>query len=199
MASHDDSHFDTPQPEKETPKCPARKTHLHTTGSRSQGARRDRLSGTQITNAMGLPTRTVDDVSNGRNGWGEIIANHEAFRKYRTDAKHKMQAASIKLSEKALRQSKTSATRPARHRRRGLRDTAQWERLDAGEPRRTMSYTRQEIEKAWMRWLLRCLRRCSRLRNKLTSLPGPAKQSRSLRSRGTVISGWRDWKVAVLQ
>jgi hypothetical protein len=35
---------------------------------------------------------------------GEIIANNEAFRKYRSDAKRKMQAASIKLSEKALQQ-----------------------------------------------------------------------------------------------
>ena len=58
--------------------------------------------GTQIADAMGLPVRTVDDIINGRNGWGEIIANNEAFRKYRTDAKRKMQAASIKLSQKGV-------------------------------------------------------------------------------------------------
>lgn len=56
--------------------------------------------GTQIANAMGLPTPTVDDIVNGRNGWGVIIANKEAFRQFRTDAKRKMQAASIKLSER---------------------------------------------------------------------------------------------------
>jgi hypothetical protein len=30
--------------------------------------------------ATGLATRTVDDIINGRNGWGEIIANDNALR-----------------------------------------------------------------------------------------------------------------------
>ena len=84
---------------------------------------------------MGLPTRTVDDISNGRNGWGEIIASNEAFRKYRTDAKRKMQAASLKLSEKALQQIENridKASAPQAAMVYGiLRDK---ERLDAGEP-----------------------------------------------------------------
>ena len=103
--------------------------------------------GTQIANAMGLPTRTVDDIINGRNGWGEIIANNEAFRKYRSDAKRKMQAASITLSQKALQQidkklDKASAPQAAMV--YGiLRDK---ERLDAGEPTEiTVSYTRDEV------------------------------------------------------
>jgi hypothetical protein len=56
--------------------------------------------GTQIAEATGLPVRTVDDIINGRNGWGEIIANDQAFKQYRSDAKRKMQAASINLSQK---------------------------------------------------------------------------------------------------
>lgn len=31
--------------------------------------------GSQIADANGLPARTVEDIINGRNGWGEIIAN----------------------------------------------------------------------------------------------------------------------------
>ena len=33
--------------------------------------------GSQIADATGLPTRTVDDIINGRNGWREIIANDQ--------------------------------------------------------------------------------------------------------------------------
>src|SRR5918994_6637438 len=58
--------------------------------------------GSQIAEATGLPTRTVDDIINGRMGWGRIIANDQAFKQYRTDAKRKMQAISIQLSQKAL-------------------------------------------------------------------------------------------------
>jgi hypothetical protein len=32
----------------------------------------------------------VDDIINGRNGWGEIIANDQAFKQYRTKAKRQM-------------------------------------------------------------------------------------------------------------
>ena len=60
--------------------------------------------GTDIAKATGLPVRTVDDIINGRNGWGEIIANDQAFKQYRSDAKRKMQAISIQLSQKALQQ-----------------------------------------------------------------------------------------------
>ena len=60
--------------------------------------------GTQIADATGLPGRTVDDIINGRNGWREIIANDQAFKQYRTQAKRQMQAASINLSQKALQQ-----------------------------------------------------------------------------------------------
>ena len=60
--------------------------------------------GSQIADAIGLPTRTVDDIINGRNSWREIIANDQAFKQYRTDAKRKMQAVSIQLSQKALQQ-----------------------------------------------------------------------------------------------
>ena len=48
--------------------------------------------------------RTVDDIINGRNGWREIIANDQAFKQYRTQAKRQIQAASINLSQKALQQ-----------------------------------------------------------------------------------------------
>jgi hypothetical protein len=73
------------------------------------------------------------------------------------------------------------------------------ERLDAGEPTEiTVSYTRHEIEgidalaAALSQTLLT-------LEKQIDITPSPANQSRSLRSRGTVISGWRDWRVAVLQ
>jgi hypothetical protein len=72
---------------------------------------------------------------NGRNGWREIIANDHAFKQYRTDAKRKMQAASIKLSQKALQQIENridKASAPQAAMVYGiLRDK---ERLDAGEP-----------------------------------------------------------------
>ena len=103
--------------------------------------------GTQIADAMGLPVRTVDDIINGRNGWGEIIANNEAFRKYRTDAKRKMQAASTKLAQKALQQvedklDKASASQAAII-YAIMRDK---ERLDAGEPTEiAVTYTRHEV------------------------------------------------------
>jgi hypothetical protein len=103
--------------------------------------------GSQIADATGLPTRTVDDIINGCNGWGEIIANDQAFKQYRSDAKRKMQAASIKLSQKALQQienriDKVSAPQAAMV--YGiLRDK---ERLDVGEPTEILaSLTRQEI------------------------------------------------------
>ena len=103
--------------------------------------------GTQIADAMGLPVRTVDDIINGRNGWGEIIANNEAFRKYRTDAKRKMQAASTELAQKALQQIENKldkASAPQAAMVYGiLRDK---ERLDAGEPTEIIvSYTRHQI------------------------------------------------------
>lgn len=135
-----------PQPVKETPHATKKRTS-HTHRLSSTALANIGYQGTQIANAMGLPTRTVDDIINGRNGWGEIIANNEAFRQYRTDAKRKMQAASIKLSEKALQQidnklDKTSAAQAAMI--YGiLRDK---ERLDAGEPTEiTASYTRHEV------------------------------------------------------
>jgi hypothetical protein len=91
--------------------------------------------GTQIAEATGLPVRTVDDIINGRNGWGEIIANDQAFKQYRSDAKRKMQAASINLSQKALQQIENridKASAPQAAMVYGiLRDK---ERLDAGEP-----------------------------------------------------------------
>jgi hypothetical protein len=36
--------------------------------------------GSQIAEATGLPARTVDDIINGRNGWGEITANDQALK-----------------------------------------------------------------------------------------------------------------------
>ena len=91
--------------------------------------------GSQIADATGLPARTVDDIINGRNGWGEIIRNDQAFKQYRSDAKRKMQAASIKLSQKALQQIENridKASAPQAAMVYGiLRDK---ERLDAGEP-----------------------------------------------------------------
>ena len=72
--------------------------------------------GTQVAEATGLPARTVADIINGRARWGDIIANDQAFKHYRSDAKRKMQAASIKLSQKALQQIETESIRPVRHR-----------------------------------------------------------------------------------
>jgi hypothetical protein len=105
--------------------------------------------GTQIADATGLPVRTVDDIINGRNGWREIIANDQAFKRYRTQAKRQMQAASISLSQKALQQIENridKASAPQAATVYGiLRDK---ERLDAGEPTEiTASYTRQEISR----------------------------------------------------
>jgi len=104
--------------------------------------------GTQIADAIGLPVRTVDDIINGRNSWREIIANDQAFKQYRIQAKRQMQAASINLSQKALQQIENridKASAPQAAVVYGiLRDK---ERLDAGEPTEiTASYTRQEIE-----------------------------------------------------
>ena len=103
--------------------------------------------GTQIAEAIGLPVRTVDDIINGRGSWGDIIANDQAFKTYRTDAKRKMQAASIKLSQKALQQIENrldKASAPQAAMVYGiLRDK---ERLDAGEPTEiVVSHTRLEI------------------------------------------------------
>jgi hypothetical protein len=89
----------------------------------------------------------VDDIINGRNGWGRIIANDQAFKQYRSDAKRKMQAASVQLSKKALRQIENKidkASAPQAAMVYGiLRDK---ERLDAGEPTEIVaSYTRNEI------------------------------------------------------
>src|SRR5688572_27552422 len=103
--------------------------------------------GSQIADATGLPARTVDDIINGRNGWGEIIANDQAFKQYRNDAKRKMQAASIKLSQKALQQIENridKASAPQAAMVYGiLRDK---ERLDAGEPTEIVaSYSREDI------------------------------------------------------
>jgi hypothetical protein len=90
--------------------------------------------GSEIADVTGLPARTVDDIINGRNGWGDIIANDQAFKQYRSDAKRKMQAASIKLSQKALQQIENridKASAPQAAMVYGiLRDK---ERLDAGE------------------------------------------------------------------
>ena len=104
--------------------------------------------GTQIADAVGLPARTVDDIINGRNGWREIIANDQAFKQYRTDAKRKMQAASIKLSQKALQQIENridKASAPQAAMVYGiLRDK---ERLDAGEPTEiTAVYSHAQIQ-----------------------------------------------------
>lgn len=74
--------------------------------------------GSQIADATGLPARTVDDIISDRNGWREIIANDQAFKQYRTDAKRKMQAAPIKLSQKALQQIENRIDRRVRHRPR---------------------------------------------------------------------------------
>ena len=104
--------------------------------------------GSQIADAIGLPARTVDDIINGRNGWSDITANDQAFKQYRSDAKRKMQAASIKLSQKALQQIENKidkASAPQAAMVYGiLRDK---ERLDAGEPTEIVkSYTRQDVE-----------------------------------------------------
>lgn len=104
--------------------------------------------GTQIADAIGLPVRTVDDIINGRNGCGAIIANDQAFKQYRTQAKRKMQAASINLSQKALQQIENridKASAPQAAMVYGiLRDK---ERLDAGEPTEVIAlHTRQEVE-----------------------------------------------------
>lgn len=104
--------------------------------------------GTQIADATGLPVRTVDDIINGRNGWGEIIANDQAFKQYRNQAKRQMQAASINLSQKALQQIENridKASAPQAAMVYGiLRDK---ERLDAGEPTEIVAlHTRQEAE-----------------------------------------------------
>ena len=103
--------------------------------------------GSQIADATGLPARTVDDIINGRNGWGDIIANDQAFKQYRTLAKRQMQAASISLSQKALQQIEDridKASAPQAAMVYGiLRDK---ERLDAGEPTEIVAlHTRQEI------------------------------------------------------
>jgi hypothetical protein len=74
--------------------------------------------GTQIADATGLPVRTVDDIINGRNGWREIIANDQAFKQYRTQAKRQMQAASLVCHKKLCSRSKTESTRPVRHKPR---------------------------------------------------------------------------------
>ena len=71
--------------------------------------------GTQIADPTGLPVRTVDDIINGRNGWREIIANDQAFKQYRTQAKRQMQATSINLSQKALQQIENRIDKPVRH------------------------------------------------------------------------------------
>lgn len=91
--------------------------------------------------------RTVEDIINGRSGWGEIIANDQAFKQYRTLAKRQMQAASISLSQKALQQIEDridKASAPQAAMVYGiLRDK---ERLDAGEPTEIVAlHTRQEI------------------------------------------------------
>jgi hypothetical protein len=105
----------------------------------------------------------VDDIINGRNGWREIIANDQAFKQYRTQAKRQMQAASINLSQKALQQIENridKASAPQAAMVYGiLRDK---ERLDAGEPTEIIAlHTRKEIE-GWMRlppyWGRRCFR-----------------------------------------
>ena len=104
--------------------------------------------GTQIADATGLPVRTVDDIVNGRNGWAAIIANDQAFKQYRTQAKRQMQAASINLSQKALQQIENridKASAPQAAMVYGiLRDK---ERLDAGEPTEIIvTHTRAEAE-----------------------------------------------------
>ena len=103
--------------------------------------------GSQIADATGLPARTVDDIINGRNGWGEIIANNQAFKQFRTQAKRQMQTASLALSQKALQQIENridKASAPQAAMVYGiLRDK---ERLDAGEPTEIVgSYSRVDI------------------------------------------------------
>lgn len=104
--------------------------------------------GTQIADATGLPVRTVADIINARNGWGEIIANDQAFKQYRTQAKRQMQAASINLSQKALQQIENridKASAPQAAMVYGiLRDK---ERLDAGEPTEIIvTHSRADVE-----------------------------------------------------
>ena len=107
--------------------------------------------------------RTVDDIINGRNGWREIIANDQAFKQYRTQAKRQMQAASINLSQKALQQIENridKASAPQAAMVYGiLRDK---ERLDAGEPTESSRCTHGKRLAGWMRlpryWGRRCYR-----------------------------------------
>jgi hypothetical protein len=56
---------------------------------------------------MAEPARRVDDIITCRNGWREIIANAQAFKQYRTQAKRQMQAASITCHRRRYSRSKT--------------------------------------------------------------------------------------------
>jgi hypothetical protein len=51
---------------------------VYSSSSSRKGPRRIGYQGTQI---------TVEDIVNSRNGWREIIANDQAFKQYRSQAK----------------------------------------------------------------------------------------------------------------
>ena len=101
----------------------------------------------QIAESIGLPEGTVDDIVNGRHGWGRML-NEPVFREYRVQQKRLMQTSSIELAKKALKQideklPQASAAQAAMV--YGiLRDK---ERLDAGESTQNIAIIdRHEIE-----------------------------------------------------
>src|SRR5687768_11976351 len=95
---------------------------------------------------MAEPARRVDDIITGRNGWREIIANAQAFKQYRTQAKRQIAGALNYLSQKALQQIENrNREGECATSHDGLYPLRDKERLDAGEPTVAL-HTRQEIE-----------------------------------------------------
>lgn len=88
----------------------------------------------EIAGAIGLPEGTVDDIVNGRHGWSRMLQN-PVFNEYRVQQKRLMQAASVELAKKALKQVETKLPQASAAQAvviyGVLRDK---ERLDAGEP-----------------------------------------------------------------
>ena len=101
----------------------------------------------QIADAVGLPQQTVGDIIAGRSGWEQRLKG-EAFQAWRLEQKKIMQAGSVELAKKALKQ--IEAKLPLASAAQSaviygvLRDK---ERLDAGESTENVAHIhRHKIE-----------------------------------------------------
>ena len=101
----------------------------------------------QIAEAIGLAEGTVDDIVNGRHGWGQMI-NEPVFNEYRVRQKRIMQTASIELAKKALGQIENKLPQASAAQAAVIygimRDK---ERLDAGESTENIAVlSRHDVE-----------------------------------------------------